>query len=256
MPSFSGDKFGEVTSDLHVALRWVHDNRLGDKVRQAFVHAYGQLSLPALMSASDDVLMKHAQDWQLGALATRRFLNAVACLRQQYIYEPTLTKLPQGCAEKRAVTKPQKKNHQNVAMASDVEQAHDNGVKNVLSARPSGTVNDVTRNEANSYNMDGDVSMSSVTPSLHGSMTVSAMSNGSSSNNNSNHGSILRGPQLAVINDLQEDDGKKKPKTRYCRDFFSAKGCRRGEKCKYAHSVFERTSVPRKRRGQGRKRQW
>jgi len=271
MPSFSGDKFGEVISDLHVALRWVHENQLGDKVLQGFVD--DQLLLQDVMDAPDDLLLQQAQHWKLGAMATRRFLNAAARLRQQCSGEPTLAQLPQACAEKGAMRKPPKENHSNASTVSDAQQAQhngnasDHGAENVrkrgypitrpsgvpvLSVRSSGKRKDMTQNGANSSNVNGDISMSkSVTPSLNGRMTVSAMSNGNSSNNH--HGSIIRGPKLAVNNDLLNNDGKdQRKKTRYCRDFFSAKGCNRGKRCRYAHSVSERTPIVRPRRRGGR----
>jgi len=263
MPSFSGDKFGEVTSDLHVALRWVHENQLGDKVLQGFVD--DQLLLQDVMDAPDDLLLQQAQHWKLGAMATRRFLNAAARLRQQCSGEPTLAQLPQACAEKGAMRKPPKKNHSNASTVSDAQQAQDNGkasahgVENVRKrgypiTRPSGVpVPSARSSGANSSNVNGDISMSkSVTPSLNGRMTVSAMPSGNSSNNN-HHGSIIRGPKLAVNNDLLNNDGKdQRKKTRYCRDFFSAKGCNRGKRCRYAHSVSERTPIVRHRRRGGR----
>jgi hypothetical protein len=259
----------EVISDLDVAVRWAQEKQLGDKVVQGFLD--DQLRLQDVMDAPDELLMKQAQDWKLGAMATRRFLDAAARLRQQCSDESTLAKLPQSCAEKGAVRKPPKKNHANGSMVPHAQQAHDSGnasdhgVKSVrkspypitsssrvpvLSARSSGKRNDRTRNEANS-----DISMisTSVTPSLNGSMNVNAMPSNHNRSNNNNHVGIIRGPKvMAVKNHLSNNGGKDARKTRYCRDFFSDEGCRYGAKCRYAHSVMERTPIVRRRRRGGR----
>jgi len=225
MSSFSVDKFGEVVSELDVALRWAYENKLGDKVLNGFRD--DQLRLHDVLEASADDLMTQAQDWKLGAMATRRFLNAVARLRQECSY---------AHAEKEAVV-------------LEVEETHD--------AEVSAWEED--------HKVEADVSMSrSMTPSVNDSMTVSAMSQSdlpsqsqskSNSSNSNSQWYITGRHTLAVKNNLAKnggnDEGKKRLRTRYCDNFFSTGKCAYGEDCKYAHSVFEKTIVRRRGRGRG-----
>jgi len=226
MSSFSVDKIGEVTSELDVALRWAYENSLGDKVLNGFRD--DQLRLQDVLEASADDLMTQAQDWKLGAMATRRFLNAVARLRQECSYAQ---------AEKEGVV-------------LEVEETHD--------AEVSAWKED--------HKVEADVSMSrSMTPSANDSMTVSAMSQSdlpsqtqskSNSSSSSNSQWYITGRHtVAVKNNLPknggQDEGKKRLRTRYCDNFFSTGECEYGENCKYAHSVFEKTIVRRRGRGRG-----